>query len=99
MHENRPYKILGTADDGKAYFLDQSGRLMVTPLESLTQGKLLKLASLTHWKMEADSKSKYGITRDDWLIFQDALIQEALKTDFDPKNIRGRGAWREPDGR
>lgn len=92
-----PFRVLGVADDGKAYFLDRHERMASMALGSITQNKLLTLASLFFW---AGEYGKGGIMRrDDWTEAVDAIIHIAGSIDFDPDRIRGRGAWRERDGR
>jgi putative DNA primase/helicase len=92
-----PFLILGVADDGKGYFLDRHGRLSSMGLGSITQNKLLTLAPLSFWQNEFGTAK--GIGRDDWVTATDAVIQLTGQVDFDPERIRGRGAWREKDGR
>jgi hypothetical protein len=91
-----PFRILGVADDGKGYFLDRHERLTSMSLGSITQNKLLTLASLTYWQAEYGTVK--GMGRDDWTAAIDAVIQVAGQLDFNPDRIRGRGAWRERDG-
>lgn len=92
-----PFRILGVADDGKGYFLDRHERLASMPLGGITQNKLLTLAPLTWWQQEFGTVK--GMGKDDWTAATDAVIQLAGSIDFDPDRIRGRGAWREKDGR
>jgi len=94
-----PFRILGVADDAKGYFLDRHERLTSMALGSITQNKLLTLAPLTFWQIHF-ATGKGGIMgKDDWIAAIDAVIQVAGQMDFDPDRIRGRGAWRERDGR
>jgi hypothetical protein len=94
-----PFRILGVADDGKGYFLDRHERLTSMGLSSINQNKMLTLAPLTFW-IQAFAEGKGGVMlRDDWTTAIDAVIQLAGLVDFDPDIIRGRGAWREKDGR
>lgn len=92
-----PFRILGVADDGKGYFLDRHERLTSMPLGGITQNKLLTLAPLTWWTQEFGTVK--GMNKDDWTAATDAVIQISGQIDFDPDRIRGRGAWREKDGR
>ena len=92
-----PFRILGVADDGKAYFLDRHERLSSAALKSLTQNMLMTLAPLPWWQTEYASGGKMG--KDEWAQATDMVIQLAGSIDFDPDRIRGRGAWRERDGR
>jgi hypothetical protein len=94
-----PFRILGVADDGKGYFLDRHERLTSMSLGSITQNKLLTLASLTFWQAEYATGKGGKLDRDDWTAAIDSVIQMAGQVDFNPDRIRGRGAWRERDGR
>jgi|GEM_PF-2799352 len=89
-----PFRILGTADDGLTYFIDEGERLQRLKLSSLTKGQLLVLAPLPWWYSEFGHKGKT-----DWDNATDFVIRAAESVDFDPEVIRGVGAWREPDGR
>lgn len=88
-----PFSILGTADDGKAYFLDRHNRLMDTKVESLTLNKLLKLADLNYW-LQYIGSNKVG--KDDLILIINDIIEIANDKDFNIDNLRGRGAWKEP---
>jgi hypothetical protein len=90
-----PFRILGCADNGRAYFVDRSGHLQIFSLSSLTKTQLLILAPRLWWQNEFPSK-KDGVFWDDAIDF---VIEIAGRIDFNPENIRGRGAWRESDGR
>lgn len=92
-----PFRILGVADDGKAYFLDRHERMASMALGSITQNKLLTLAPLPWWKKELADGGKMG--KDEWVEATDMVIQIAGSIDFDSDRIRGRGSWRERDGR
>jgi hypothetical protein len=92
-----PFQVLGIADDGKAYFIGRHERLASMALGAITQNKLLTLGSLSHWQVNYGTSR--GITRDDWIRATDDVIEESGKVDFDPDRMRGRGAWREKDGR
>lgn len=97
--EKFPFKILGVADDGKAYFLDRHERMASMALASITQNKLLTLASLFWWTAEFANGRGGAMNKDDWTAAVDAVIQLSGAVDFDSDRIRGRGAWRERDGR
>ena len=94
-----PFKILGVADDGKGYFLDRHERMASMALGAITQNKLLTLAPLPFWKSEYATGKGGDLDRNDWITATDDVIQLAGAIDFDPDRIRGRGAWREKDGR
>jgi len=89
-----PFRILGTADDGNTYLLDESERLHTWRLSSLTKGNLIVLASLRWWENEFAEKGKVS-----WDDATDFVVRIANRIDFDPDCIRGCGAWREDDGR
>lgn len=90
-----PFRPLGVADDGFAYFLDCSARLKKYRLDTLTSTKMLDLAPLTWWITEFPNH-KGGV---DWQESTDFVIRISQAQEFDPENRRGRGAWRERDGR
>jgi len=94
---NRYYKPLGIGDDTQAYFVDSFGHLFSTRIEQLTQQKLLRLAPLQYWIATYGDGLK--IKADGWMTAYDNIIRECCQLDFDMDNIRGRGAWREKDGR
>ncbi len=88
-----PFRILGTADDGKAYFLDRNGRLYGTKLDSLNKQKLLILASVIFWRTNYSHEGKMS-----WDNAADEMIHLAGSVDFDSDGIRGRGAWKDKKG-
>jgi len=87
-----PFKILGIADNGKAYFLNYENRLLYYDLESLNQQKLMNLAGLTFFKSMGVHK------KDDWDQEIDAIMHISNRLDFDIEKLRGRGAWKDNDG-
>lgn len=92
-HE-KTFQILGIADDGQAYFITRSGLLMNFRTTSLNKTQLLNLAELNYWQtMYEDGK------RTDWELAISDIIALSARVDFDPDRMRGRGAWRESDGR
>ncbi len=88
-----PFQILGVADDGRAYFISETERLHAYSLSSLTRTHLINLAKVEWWRMT------YGDNKTSWEEAQSDIIQISNMRDFDPDRMRGRGAWREPDGR
>ncbi|MEE9499616.1 MAG: CHC2 zinc finger domain-containing protein [Nitrospinaceae bacterium] len=88
-----PFQILGVADDGKAYFISETERLHAYNLSSLTRTHLVNLANVGWWQ------GAYGGDKKDWDLAQSDIIHVSSVGDFDPDRMRGRGAWREPDGR
>ena len=91
---SRFYRILGTADDGYTYFIDRHESLQKEKLRSLNKGLLMTFAPLSSWATWNPGKSD-GINWDQAI---DDIIQCSGKR-FDTDNLRGIGAWREPDGR
>ena len=89
-----PFRILGTADDGKAYFLDRHERLYGTKLDTLCKQKLLCLAPRIWWKNQYSFDGKLS-----WDQACDEMIELAGKVDFDIESVRGRGAWKEAGGK
>lgn len=90
-----PFKIFGVSDSNLAYFCDQNGRMLDLVLTALTKNHLLNLAPLHWWRnFQGNSKGKVY-----WESAIDFIIQTAGSINFNPDLIRGRGAWREPDGR
>lgn len=83
-----PFKILGIADDGKAYFIDCSGRLINIDLKNLNRGHLKVLAPAIFWnsKYSFDGKFSFESAADD-------IIRISQSKDFDYDSILGRGAW------
>ena len=85
-----PFRVLGTADDGKAYFLDRHERLYNTKLDCLNKQKLLCLAPWTWWIHQYSNNGKLS-----WDRACDEMIELAGRVDFDAEGVRGRGAWKE----
>jgi len=90
-----PFRPLGVADDGYAYFLDCAGRIKKFRLDSLTSTKMLDLAPLPWWSTEFPGHRALV----EWQEATDFVIRISQAEEFDPENRRGRGAWRERDGR
>jgi hypothetical protein len=88
-----PFRILGTADDNRAYFIGLSGRLHDTPLAKITKGDLFVFAGIDYWRRHFGHKGKV-----DWEDSISTITEIASQIDFDPGSLRGRGAWREKDG-
>lgn len=89
-----PFSILGTADDGKTYFLDRHGRLTALNLGGITKTQLFCLAPSDWWKVQFKD-SKNNLSLDDAIDF---LQETAGSKDFSTETLRGRGAWSEKDG-
>lgn len=88
-----PFQILGVADDGRAYFISATERLHAYNLSSITRTQLVNLANVDWWR------GQYGGDKNGWDLAQSDIIHVSSVGDFDPDRMRGRGAWREPDGR
>jgi len=91
---DQPFRILGMAEDGYAYFLDFSERIYRTKLESLSKGSLKRLAPLAYWRREFSPR----MTNEDWDEATGWVIENTIHKDFETKNILGRGAWKNEDG-
>jgi len=91
------FKILGVGETGRAYYLGRNERLIEVNLTSVTRNHALNIAPIHYWR-EAFS-SDQAKTKISWDHVFDFLIDSAGKIDFDLSRVRGRGAWREPDGR
>lgn len=89
-----PFRMLGIADDNRAYFIGRHERLVVSSLDSLTQNKLQLLAPMSFWLNEFGYKHRIQ-----WAEAIDFIIEQSGNIDFDVDDIRGRGAWRESDGK
>lgn len=90
-----PFRPLGVADDGYAYFLDCAGRIKKFRLDTLSSTKMLDLAPLPWWSTEFPARRALV----EWQEATDFVIRVSQQEEFDPENRRGRGAWRERDGR
>jgi hypothetical protein len=91
-----PFRVLGVAEDKKAYFIDRNDRLFCSTLETFSRNKLLMLAPIHYW---TNTQGVSKMSTDDWLNCQDDVIEITGSIDFDLNDIRGRGAWREKDSR
>lgn len=89
-----PFTILGIADDGLAYFVTTDGRLYSSPVDSMSKNKMLVLADRGWWMNEFGHRDRI-----EWEDAQNFIIRASQGQDFDLENLRGRGAWSEPDGR
>jgi hypothetical protein len=89
-----PFTILGIADDGKAYFIGQNDRMFAFNPTSISKTQLINLKNVDWWREEYD-----GGSAKNWENAISDIVFASSTTDFDPDRMRGRGAWREPDGR
>ena len=90
-----PFRVLGIGDDTRAYFVGIHSRLQNELPKKFNKSFLLTLADVSWWQDNfSDEKNKMK-----WDIAISFLLEAALNADFDPLLIRGRGAWRECDGR
>lgn len=87
-----PFKILGIGDDGRANFITEAGRHVSYALESVSKEKLRVLANKFYWQgyYKFEGKMDYESAIDD-------IIRFSERKDFNMKNLRGRGAWRDGD--
>lgn len=86
-----PFRVLGHCN-GRYYFLPAAGGQVVdlTPLSLGSLSNLLTLAPLEYWELHYPGE-KTGV-KVPWAA--DTLISECHAAGlFDPRNIRGRGAW------
>jgi hypothetical protein len=89
-----PFTILGTGDDGRVAFIGKGDRLHLVDPRSLTKLVLLNLAPQEFWADE------FGFgDRIYWDRAIDLIVTISANRDFDTSMVRGRGAWRERDGR
>jgi hypothetical protein len=87
------HQILGVADDGQAYFIDDSGRMQSSPLKAINKPFLMVLRDREYWKLQNPKKDNV-----DWdEAANDIIVLSKLK-DFNPDFIKGRGAWRSKSG-
>jgi len=91
--ENTYFKCLGfeNVNSGAHYvfYVFQSNVIVKLSSSSISVNNLFQLAPLNHWEHEYPSKGKLNITD-----IADKLIWACKKIGiFNPKNIRGRGAW------
>jgi hypothetical protein len=91
QHES--FKIFGIDDNDQAYFCDRNDRLVTMLLHQISRGHLLRLAPIEWWRQEFGKGNQ--VYWDDAIDF---LIEKTGKKDFDPDNIRGRGAWKGLNG-
>ena len=89
-----PFEVLGIADDGKAYFIGGNDRLLALNPTSISRTQLMNLTDVGWWRDNYENGTKEG-----WENATSDLIHISSMIDFDPERMRGRGAWREPDGR
>lgn len=89
-----PFRILGTSDDGYMNFLDKNGRHVKYRAPSLTKNVLFTLADLSFWVTEYHAKNGFDLDQ----AVNDIITVSGLAS-FDPERLKGRGAWREKDGR
>jgi len=92
--ENLPFIVLGIGDDGRAAFIGRGDRMIQVAPTSLSKSHLLAIAGEPYWQSEYGHKGKVT-----WDSAIDYVLQMAMFRDFDASSVRGRGAWREKDGR
>jgi hypothetical protein len=88
-----PFKVLGTADDDRAYFIGRSNRMFSYQASSINKSQLQTLAPIDFWREYYGYEGKIN-----WDNAFDNVIDLSLSIDFDLDSVRGRGAWKESDG-
>lgn len=92
-HPVEPFKILGHSD-GHYYYLRKSTQSIHCLCPSAhTKLELIAIAPANYWEQTYPAKDGA-----DWFAAANSLIQRASSVDFNPNQIRGRGAWLD-DGR
>jgi hypothetical protein len=91
-----PFKILGRADDGLTYFLDQFGYLQKSTLKNINQDFLRVLAPFGFWFERFNNEG--AMSKPCWQKAIEKLTQSAGPRQFDIDRLRGRGAWRTRSG-
>lgn len=100
-----PFTILGVGDDGRIAFIGRNERFHQFAPIALTKLCLLSLAPLEWWFVEFGYLGPSGESKLSWDKAIDYIVQVGTNRDFDPSQVRGRGAWREkpspdhPEGR
>lgn len=89
-----PFKILGVADDGKAYFLDTEDRLVSYRTTEINGNILSDLGTLNYYKKLFNRPP----IKADWDEEVDVIRSLSKKIDFDIENLKGRGAWKSKKG-
>jgi len=89
-----PFTMLGVGDDGRAAFIGRGERMLLSSTTTLTKSFLLALAPEAWWEEEYGHKGKIA-----WDTALDYIIGYSTQKDHDLSRVRGRGAWREKDGR
>jgi hypothetical protein len=94
--DGAPFRLLGIGENGKAYFMDPEGRVQDTRLTSLSKTFLSAIAPIQYW-MSYQGTSR--LSNADWDEIKSDIIHITNKIDFSTNNIRGRGAWKDSDGK
>lgn len=92
---NIPFRILGMADADTAWFIGRGGDAMAFDLAALSKTKLQQLAPMPWWIQQFEG-AKGRLDIDNAIDF---VVDASRACRFDSGSLRGRGAWREPDGR
>lgn len=90
------FKILGIADDGDAYFLDHTDRLIHFPTTSINANLISDIGTYNHYKQVFFGN--HDPTAKEWLPVVDEIRIQTKYKDFDMENVRGRGAWKDNEG-
>jgi len=87
---SEPFKILGMCE-GEGYYIDSHGNLRKYKTDSLNKTKLMNIINIDYWRGLFPS-GKDGVKWDDAISH---LIDLTKVKDFDPKRLKGIGAWRD----
>lgn len=98
--DHRPFRVLGYSKDGdttKYHFFGNGSKTVISlSASSLSKNNLLQLAPLNYW--EGQGLAKAGKIQSE--LVANRLIGECTaRGHFSEKNIRGRGAWIEPESK
>jgi len=96
MGSDYPFKILGIADDGRAYFLDHTDRLISFETTQINANMLSDIGTYNYFKQHYFNYS--DPTAKDWLPVIDEIRIQTKNKDFDMEKVRGRGAWKDSKG-
>ena len=92
-----PFQILGHNLGTFYYMSHASGQIVELGPKGHGKLDLLQLAPLDWWARNFPGKGDDEGASVNWLFAANALIQQAMRTIFNPSLIRGRGAWLDGD--
>lgn len=91
-----PFKILGIADDGRAYFLDHTDRMVSFETTQINANMLSDIGTYNYFFQTYFNYK--NPTQPQWLPVIDEIRIQTKRKDFDMEKIRGRGAWKDSEG-